>query len=149
MAPPPFTGCIPDDRLYCPNCNMWVKEIEDGYVLIGASAFGLFLAGEVLAFTSKPRGAEIERGRGMGTIECRKTVMAVHAPLSFTLLEGNEEVETYPGRLNRDAYGAGWMARGKPTPQLWMAEKKLLVTAAAYRQHILSIEPGAQFADPA
>ena len=139
----PFSGNIPDDRLYCPEYDMWVQEINADEVLIGATGFGIFLAGEIIAFTGKPNGAEVAIGRGMGTIECRKTVLAVHAPLSFILLEGNEAAETQPQRVNLDPYGAGWLARGRATR--WADEQAQLIDAAAYRRHILQIEPAANF----
>lgn len=143
MPHTPFTGTIPDDRLYCLGHDMWVQEVADGEVLIGATSFGIFLAGEIIAFTSKPKGAEVELGRGMGTVECRKTVLAVHAPVSFVLLEGNDEAEERPKLVNIEPYGKGWMARARPTR--WAEEKLTLVDAAAYRQHILKIEPEASF----
>jgi glycine cleavage system H protein len=143
MAHTPFTGTIPDDRLYCPRHDMWVQETADGEVLIGATSFGIFLAGEIIAFTSKPKGAEVEIGRGMGTVECRKTVLAVHAPVSFVLLEGNDEAEARPKLVYLEPYGKGWMARARATR--WDEEKVMLVDAAAYRQHILKIEPEASF----
>lgn len=143
MAHTPFSGTIPDDCLYCPRHDMWVREIGVGEVLIGATNFGIFLAGEIIAFTSKPKGAEVDIGRGMGTVECRKTVLAVHAPISFVLLEGNDEAEERPKLVNIEPYGKGWMARARPTR--WAEEKLTLVDAAAYRQHILKIEPEATF----
>jgi glycine cleavage system H protein len=143
MAHTPFSGNIPDDRLYCPGHDMWVQEIGDGEVLIGATSFGIFLAGEIIAFTSKPKGAEVDIGRGMGTVECRKTVLAVHAPISFTLLEGNDDAEERPKLVNNQPYTAGWMARARPTR--WESEKSTLIDAASYRQHILKIEPEASF----
>ncbi|UCV07676.1 glycine cleavage system protein H [Dechloromonas denitrificans] len=143
MAHQPFSGSIPDDRLYCPRYDMWVQETADGAVLIGATAFGLFLAGEIIAFTSKPKGAEVDCERGMGTVESRKTVQALHAPISFVLLEGNEAAEERPELVNAEPYGAGWLARARPTR--WAAEKPTLVDAATYRQHILKIEPEATF----
>ena len=144
MAHTPFSGSIPDDRLYCPQYDMWVQEQGNGEVLIGATGFGIFLAGEIIAFTAKPKGAEVELGRGMGTVECRKTVLAVHAPISFVLLEGNETAEERPSLVNKAPYGAGWMARARPTD--WAADRVTLVDAAAYRRHILKIEPEATFA---
>lgn len=144
MAHQPFTGSIPDDRLYCPEHDMWVQALANGEVLIGASSFGIFLAGEILAFTSKPSGAEVAMHRGMGTVECRKTVLALHAPVSFVLLEGNEAAEEQPQRVNAEPYGAGWMVRGRPTQ--WSAEQGHLLDAAAYRAHIRRIEPEARFA---
>lgn len=143
MAHTPFSGSIPDDRLYCPEHNMWVQELGNDEVLIGATSFGIFLAGEIIAFTSKPKGAEVEIGRGMGTVECRKTVLAIHAPISFVLLEGNDAAEERPKRLNTEPYGAGWMARARPSN--WAAEKSILLDATHYRQHILKLEPEATF----
>ena len=142
MAHTPFSGSIPDDRLYCPQYDMWVKRVGDE-CLIGASAFGIFLAGEIIAFTSKPNGAEVAIGRGMGTVECRKTVLAVHAPISFRLIEGNEAAEEHPRVVNTDPYGAGWMARVAATA--WDAESALLVDAATYCEHIRKLEPDASF----
>lgn len=141
MAHTPFSGSIPDDRRYCPRYDMWVQEIGHGEVLIGATSFGIFLAGEIIAFTSKPNGAEVALGRGLGTVECRKTVLAVHAPISLILLEGNERAELRPRDINTSPYGEGWMVRAKPTQ--WAAEQEGLLDAAAYRAHVLKIEPEA------
>ena len=142
MSRKPFRGVIPDGMLYDTANDMWVRG-EGDEVVIGATAFGLFLAGEIIAFTAKPKGAEVERGRGLGTVECAKTVLAVHAPVSFVLLEANETVETHPAILNRDPYQAGWMVRGRPTA--WITEGRRLVDSAAYRCQILTLEPEAEF----
>ena len=139
-----FRGHIPDNRHYCREYDMWVQKSGD-LVLIGATEFGLFLSGEIIAFTAKPKGAEIERGRGMGTIECRKTVLALHAPLSLVLQTGNEAAEERPTLINEAPYGAGWLICGHPTR--WASELSALCDAAAYRQHILRIEPEACFDD--
>lgn len=143
MAHTPFSGTIPDDRHYCPQYDMWVQELGNGEVLIGATNFGVFLAGEIIAFTAKPNGAEVEIGRGMGTVECRKTVLAVHAPISFKLLEANESAEERPKCINTAPYHEGWMARARATN--WAEERIALIDAAAYRQHILTVEPDARF----
>lgn len=143
MAHTPFSGSIPADRLYCPRYDMWVQESSAGELLIGATSFGIFLAGEIIAFTSKPKGAAVDKGRGMATVECRKTVLAVHAPISFVLLEGNDAAEERPSLVDRDPYGGGWMARVRPLA--WGDEKLTLVDAAAYRRHVLTVEPEAHF----
>jgi glycine cleavage system H protein len=140
MTRAPFRGAVPDGLLYDPDHDMWVRR-EGGEIVIGASAFGIFLAGEIIGFTAKPRGAEVGRGRGLGTVECAKTVLAVHAPLSFVLFEANEAAEERPALLNRDPYAAGWMVRGRPTA--WDAEHTRLVDALSYRTHIRRIEPEA------
>ena len=138
----PFRGAVPDDRLYDAEHDMWVRETPTG-LEVGATAFGVFLAGTIIGFTAKPRGAELARGRGLGTVECAKTVLAVRSPLSGVLLEGNEDAEERPALVNDDPYCAGWMARLRPTA--WDAERGLLVAAAAYRAHVVRVEPGADF----
>lgn len=145
MAHEPFHGAIPDDRLYCTHYDMWVlpQNALGDEVLIGATSFGIFLAGEIIAFTAKPKGAAVDIGRGLGTIECRKTVLALHAPMSFILLEGNEAAEERPAIINTNPYGTGWMVRAQTTK--WAEEQPALVNAAAYRRHVLGVEPGACF----
>ncbi|MBL8489873.1 MAG: hypothetical protein JNM82_03750 [Rhodocyclaceae bacterium] len=144
MARETFRGTVPRDRLYDPDQDMWVAGDGEG-VTVGATAFGLFLAGEIIGFTGKPRGGAVERHRGLGTVECAKTVLAVRSPLSLENLEANEAAEEMPGMINGAPYGAGWLARGRPTA--WDAERALLVDAAAYRARILAIEPGAEILD--
>jgi glycine cleavage system H protein len=135
-----FRGVIPDGLLYDMVYDMWVRRAGEE-VFIGATAYGIFLAGEVIAFTAKPRGAVVEPGRGLGVIECAKTVMAVHAPVGFILVEGNEALERSPMSLNADAYSA-WMVRGRPSH--WERDRAHLVDAAAYRAHVRQMEPDAE-----
>jgi len=59
------------------------------------------------------------------------------------LLAGNDAAEEQPKLVNIDPYGAGWMSRARPTR--WVDEKPMLIDAAAYRRHILKIEPEASF----
>lgn len=140
MATDPFRGNVPDHLLYDTLHDMWVRR-EGGDVIIGATSFGMHLAGEVIAFTPKPKGAEVAAGRGLGTVESAKTVLAVHAPVAFRLDTPNETAEERPDLINRDPYGAGWMARGVPLD--WETDAARLVDAAAYVEHIRAMEPAA------
>ena len=141
MARERFRGAVPDGLLYDTRHDMWVRR-EGEAVVIGATSLGIFLAGEIIAFTAKPKGAEVADGRGLGTVECAKTVLAVHAPISLILDEGNEAAEENPALVNGDPYGRGWMVRGRPLD--WAGECGGLVDAAAYRRHVLALEPDAE-----
>ena len=142
MAHTPFSGSVPDDRLYDTRYDMWVQR-EGEAIRVGITSFGAFLAGEIIAFTGKPKGAEVAYGRGLGTVESAKTVLAVHAPCSFILNEVNEALEERPRPINENPYAA-WLILGTPTD--WAKDAGQLVDAAAYRAHILSVEPEATFA---
>jgi glycine cleavage system H protein len=141
MAHEPFCGEIPDGLLYDSRHDMWLRR-EGKDIVIGATSFGIHLAGEIIGFTAKPRGAEVMLGRGLGTVESAKTVLALHAPVSFVLTEANETAEEHPALLNLEPYGRGWMVRGRPLD--WSGEWTGLVDAAAYRRHVLAIEPQAE-----
>jgi glycine cleavage system H protein len=141
MAREVFRGAVPDGLLYDTRHDMWVR-VDGDDIVIGATSLGIFHAGEIIAFTAKPRGAEVDAGRGLGTVECAKTVLAVHAPVSFVLTQANEDAEEKPALINREPYGHGWMVRGRARD--WEREHTALVDAAAYRRHVLAMEPGAE-----
>ena len=140
MTSEPFRGIIPADRRYDTLHDMWVLREGDA-VVIGTTAFGLHLSGKIIAFTAKPRGAEVVAGRGLGTVESAKTVLAVHAPVSLVLEVANEAAEERPQLINDDPYGAGWMVRGRPLA--WDAQVPALVDAATYAAHVRVIDRGA------
>jgi glycine cleavage system H protein len=141
MSRESFRGLVPDGLLYDWRYDMWVREDGDE-VVVGATSFGIFRAGEIIGFTAKPNGAEVDRGRGMGTVECAKTVLAVHAPVSFILLQANEAIEEDPRWLNRDPYERGWMARARASN--WDVDRVELLDALAYREHIMKLDPRAR-----
>jgi glycine cleavage system H protein len=141
MARERFSGTIPEGLLYDTRHDMWVR-IDGEEVIIGATSLGIYRAGKIIAFTGKPRGAIVERGRGLGTVECAKTVLAVHAPVAFHLATANETAEEHPDLINLDPYGTGWMARGKASD--WLVDVAQLVDSASYRVHVLAQEPDAE-----
>ena len=141
MPHKPYQGAVPDGYLYDCNYDMWVK-CDGEAVIVGITRFGVFMAGEIITFTGKPKGAIVDYGRGLGTVESAKTVLAVHSPLSLILHEVNEGLEERPAPINADPHLA-WLIRG--TPADWETESQQLVDADAYRRHILSVEPEACF----
>jgi glycine cleavage system H protein len=143
--PDPFRGAIPDDRLYDLRYDMWVVRAADGSVRIGPTSFGLHLAGEVIMFTGKPKGAEVGVGKGLGTVETGKTILAIHSPVALCKLACNEAAEESPQLVNADPYGQGWLGEGEPTD--WVTDSARLVDAATYREHVRSVDPLAVFLD--
>jgi glycine cleavage system H protein len=133
-----FYGSVPDGLLYDIHYDMWVRQ-EGEDIVIGATSLGIFRAGEIIAFTAKPQGAEVDIYRGLGTVECAKTVLAVHAPVAFTLVTANEDAEECPAIINQEPYGRGWMVRGRP--RNWSVDAALLVDAQTYRRHVRQQEP--------
>lgn len=135
-----FRGHIPDGYLFDAEFHMWVRP-QGHEIVVGATNFGLFLAGTVIAFTPKPVGAQVACTRGLGTVECAKTVLALHAPVAMLLTQTNDAAQHDPREILGDPYGNGWMVRGHALD--WERDRARLLGPQAYRTWIQACMPGA------
>ncbi len=113
-------GCnIPEDLLYDvdPEVNAftWAKDNGDGTYTVGLTSVAAAMAGRLVAYTPKKAGKVIERRKSIATIESGKWVGPVPTPLSGEIVEVNEALKANPTLANDDPYGAGWIAKIKPT----------------------------------
>lgn len=113
-------GCnIPEDLLYDvdPEANAftWAKDNGDGTYTVGLTSVAAAMAGRLVAYTPKKPGKVIERRKSIATIESGKWVGPVPTPLTGEILEINEALKGNPALVNDDPYGAGWIAKIKPT----------------------------------
>ncbi|MFN3813254.1 MAG: glycine cleavage system protein H [Aquificaceae bacterium] len=113
-------GCnIPEDLLYDveqeSNAFTWAKDNGDGTFTIGLTSVAAAMAGRLVAYTPKKVGKAIERRKSVATIESGKWVGPVPSPLSGEVTEVNEALRTNPALANDDPYGAGWIAKIKPS----------------------------------
>lgn len=120
---------LPDDLYYNVENNVWARREADGTVTVGMTAYACNLAGEVVAYTPKKVGKDIDQNKSVATVESGKWVGPVKAPVSGEVVATNDAVAAKPGTINADPYGNGWMVRMKPTD--WDAESGVLVTGAA------------------
>ncbi len=64
------------------------------------------------------QGDSIEAGKQIASVESVKAAADSYAPVSGKVAEVNEDLSSNPENLNKDPYGAGWMAKvegGEPT----------------------------------
>lgn len=122
-------GCdFPDALHYDVPRHVWYAPAEGGLVRAGITPVGVALAREVLIFTPKRVGRDIQPGRAMATVESAKWVGSVRAAFAARVAEVNTVLATRAAVVNRDCYGEGWMLLLDPTAADWRAE---LVTGAA------------------
>jgi len=123
-------GCdFPEDRCYHAEHNVWLKEEASGVVLLGATAFGVALAFDFIAFLPKPAGTVVEAGRAAGLLELAKTIVSVRTPVAGTILGSNEAAVADPAVIRDDPYGAGWLVRLRA--DAWNAAAAQLVSGEA------------------
>lgn len=120
---------LPDDLYYNVENNVWARLEADGSIVIGMTAYACSLAGEVVAYTPKKVGKDIDQNKSVATIESGKWVGPVKAPVSGQIIATNDAVAAKPAIINADPYGAGWLIKMQPSD--WAGQSASLVTGAA------------------
>jgi glycine cleavage system H protein len=87
----------------------WVK-VEGGRGRIGLTHHAQSALGDVV-FVEVPKvGRTVKRMEALGAVESVKAVSDVYSPVSGAVVEANAALETAPELVNKDCYGAGWIA---------------------------------------
>ncbi len=89
--------------------HIWVR-VEGGKAFIGITDYAQEELGKITSIELPEVGDEIEQEDSFGSIEARKTVAELYAPLSGPVLEVNVELLDNPALLNEDPYDSGWIA---------------------------------------
>ncbi|MFO8075448.1 MAG: glycine cleavage system protein GcvH [Actinomycetota bacterium] len=97
----------PADRKYSEE-HEWARA-EGARVVVGITSYAQEALGDVVYVDLPAAGTRVERGQPFGEVESTKSVSDLYAPVSGTISERNEELESRPELVNRDPYGEGWM----------------------------------------
>ncbi|MDD2336510.1 MAG: glycine cleavage system protein GcvH [Geobacteraceae bacterium] len=110
--------------------HIWVR-VEGGKAVIGITDYAQSELGKITSIELPEAGDEIQQEDSFGSIEARKTVAEMYAPLTGTVLELNEELLDNPALLNEDPYDSGWiMVISLDDPE----ELTLLLSAEEYAE---------------
>ncbi|MRR53565.1 MAG: glycine cleavage system protein GcvH [Deltaproteobacteria bacterium] len=88
--------------------HIWVR-VEGDKAVVGVTDYAQSELGKITSIELPEAGDEIQQEDSFGSIEARKTVADLYAPLSGTVLELNEELLDNPALLNEDPYDSGWI----------------------------------------
>jgi glycine cleavage system H protein len=105
---------LPDD-LYYTEDHAWVSLEEDGRVRVGWTDFAQKLAGE-LSFVKVPKvGRSVKKGKVLFSVQSGKWAGKIISPLDGTIAEANDALVYEPTTINKECYGAGWVAVIEPS----------------------------------
>ena len=96
------------EALYFSKDFEWVK-IEGDKVRIGVTDYAQKSLREIVYAELPNAGTEVKQNEPFGTLESVKAVSDLISPISGTIEEVNEEVQSKPETLNEDPYGKGWL----------------------------------------
>jgi glycine cleavage system H protein len=110
----------------------WVL-IKGNEATVGITDFAQHELGDIVFIEIETVGEELGQGEVFGTVEAVKTVSDLFMPVSGTIREKNEELDSSAELVNSDPYGKGWMIKVDLTDP---SEADGLLDAEAYRKLI-------------
>jgi glycine cleavage system H protein len=88
--------------------HIWVR-VEGARAVVGITDYAQSELGKITSIELPEVGDEFQQEDSFGSIEARKTVAELYAPLTGSVLELNEELLDNPALLNEDPYDSGWI----------------------------------------
>jgi glycine cleavage system H protein len=126
---------LPDELLYSKE-HLWIR-IEGDKAVLGITDHAQEELGAISAIELPAVGDELEQDDSFGTIEARKTIAELYAPVSGVVAEVNGEVVDSPEVVNDDPYDAGWLLVVELSDS---EELKLLMSADDYLDQVAENE---------
>ena len=124
---------IPADLKYTPS-HEWVRVEADGTLTVGITHHAQDLLGDMVFIENPAPGRTLAKGEECAVVESVKAASDVYAPVAGEVVAANDEVESSPDSVNKDAYSA-WMFKIKPANAGDVAG---LMDAAAYQKLVES-----------
>lgn len=124
---------VPEGLRYS-NTHEWVK-VDGNVAVIGITDFAQGELSDIVMVELPQPGREVKAGDSIGVIEAVKAVSDLYSPVSGKVLETNSALSSAPETINKDAYGAGWIAKLELTNA---SELDKLMDTAAYQEFILT-----------
>lgn len=119
---------VPNDLKYAKS-HEWVRDEEDGTVVIGITEHAQELLGD-LVFVELPEvGDTVDAGSECAVVESVKAASDVYSPVSGEVIAVNEVLADVPETVNQDAFGDGWLFQVKLSDP---AQLEDLLDAEAY-----------------
>lgn len=112
--------------------HLWVR-VEGDRAIIGITDYAQQELGSITVVDLPGVGDELEQDDSFGSVEARKTVAELYAPVGGTVKEVNSELRDTPELVNDDPYDSGWIvAIDLSDPE----ELNLLMSADVYEDYL-------------
>lgn len=103
---------VPKDLKYT-KTHEWV-QLDDDSVIIGITDFAQSQLSDLTYVELPQAGDHIEAEEEVAVLESVKAASDIYAPISGTIVEVNDALDSSPELINTDPYGEGWLLRVTP-----------------------------------
>lgn len=97
----------PEDLRYTEE-HEWARA-DGNRITVGITHYAQDALGDVVYVDLPATGTRVEKGQPFGEVESTKSVSDLYAPVTGTIVERNESLESQPELVNAEPYGDGWM----------------------------------------
>ncbi len=103
---------VPKDLKFT-KTHEWV-QLDDDSVIIGITDFAQSQLSDLTYVELPQAGDHIEAEEEVAVLESVKAASDIYAPISGTIVEVNDALDSSPELINTDPYGEGWLLRVTP-----------------------------------
>ena len=94
--------------------HTWMRETEDGDVLVGVDDFAQSIIGTIEEIQLPPLLKRLTQGNPGWSVKHGQRVVPMVSPVTGRVIEKNEMVLRNPLLINSSPYGDGWLLRVRP-----------------------------------
>ena len=120
--------------LFFDKSHTWVFMEKEGMARFGIDDFIPNVTGDYTRVILKNPGEKIKRKEPVVTLVQKGKQINIHAPISGTIREINEELVSDPFTINYSPYGDGWVYKIEPSN--WLREIYFFKMGEAYKEWI-------------
>ena len=110
----------------------WI-EVDGDSATVGITDYAQSQLGDIVFAEVPATGAMLKKGGDAAVVESVKAASDVYAPVSSTVIEGNDALEGDPALVNNDPEGEGWFFKITLSDT---SELDSLMDAAAYKAFV-------------
>jgi glycine cleavage system H protein len=97
----------PEDLRYTAD-HEWARA-DGNRITVGITQYAQDALGDVVYVDLPATGTRVAKGQPFGEVESTKSVSDLYAPVTGTIVERNELLESQPELVNAEPYDEGWM----------------------------------------
>ena len=102
---------LPENIKYTED-HEWVS-VKDDVATVGITDFAQSELGDIIFVEFPDQYMSVDQKESIGTLEAVKTVADIFSPLTGSIIELNENLESNPELINEDPYSNGWILKIK------------------------------------